>query len=141
MCLPLAIIPDEIVKNTTSYPSKNMDGYTLKPKNACTVYHKQVFFANKLLEKRLSKHGYFPVQYKPGLWKNTWRPVTSSLVVDDLGVKYTGKDHALHLINVLENDRKIDLDCQGKPYFSITLEWNYSERWLDLTVPGYIKKS
>ena len=99
------------------------------------------FLANKLLNKRLSKHGYFPVQYTPGLWKHTWRPVTFSLVVDDFGVKYTGKDHALHLINALKNDYKLELDWQGKTYCGITLDWNYSELWVEITMPGYIKKS
>ena len=98
------------------------------------------FLANKLLEKCLSKHGYFPVQQTPGLWKHTWRPVTFSLVVDYFGVKYIGKDHAQHLINALENDYKLALDWQGKTYCGITLEWNYYERWVYLTMPGYIKK-
>ena len=35
-----------------------------------------VFLVTKPLEKRLSRHHYFPVQYTPGLWKHTWRPVT-----------------------------------------------------------------
>ena len=86
------------------------------------------FLANKLLGRCLSKHGYFPVQYTPGLWKHAWLPVTFSLVVDDFGVKYTGKDHALHLINATENDYKLALDWQDKTYCGINLEWNYSEQ-------------
>ena len=75
-----------------------------------------------------------------GLWKHTWRPVTLSLVVDDFGVKYTGKYHALHLINALKNDYKLAPDWQGKTYCGINLECNYSERWVELTMPDYIKK-
>ena len=99
------------------------------------------FLANKLLNKRLSKHVYYPVQYTPELWKHTWHPVTVSLVVDGFGVKYTVKDHALHLINALENDYKLALGWQGKTYCGITLEWNYYELWVDLTMPGYIKNT
>ena len=99
------------------------------------------FLANKLLKKRLSKHGYFPVQYTPRLWKHTWRPVTFYLVIDDFGVKYTGKDHALHLINATENDYKLALDWQDKTYCGINLEWNYSEQYVDLTMRGYIKNT
>ena len=99
------------------------------------------FLANKLLNKRLSKHVYYPVQYTPELWKHTWHPVTLSLVVDVFGVKYTVKDHALHLINALKNDYKLALNWKGKTNCGITLEWNYSEQWVDLTMPGYTKKA
>ena len=66
--------------------------------------------AKKFLKKRLSKHGYLPVQYTTRLRKQTWILVTFSIVVDNFGVKYKGKEHALHLIKALENDYKIALD-------------------------------
>ena len=47
----------------------------------------------------------------------------------------------LHFINALENGYKLALDWQGKTYCGITLDWNYSERWVDLNMPGYIQKS
>ena len=52
--------------------------------------------ANKLLEKRLNINGYFQSKLVPGLWKHEWRPIQFTLVVDDFGVKYVGKEHALH---------------------------------------------
>ena len=64
-----------------------------------------------------------------------------SLVVDDFGVKYVGKEHADHLIKTLEGHYdKISVDWEGKLYCGITLEWNYSERFLDISMPGYIDK-
>ena len=98
------------------------------------------FLANKLIKKRLSKHEYFLVQYTPGLWKQTWRPVTFSHVVDNFGVKYTRKHHALHLIKALKNNYELSLDWQGITYCGITLYWNCSEQWVKLTMPVYIKK-
>ena len=47
--------------------------------------------ANKQLEKRLNKHGYWHWQSKlvPGLWKHNTRPIHFTLVVNNFGVKYT----------------------------------------------------
>eukprot|EP00804_Cyclotella_cryptica_P006014 CCRYP_000255-RA/>CCRYP_000255-RA protein AED:0.25 eAED:0.25 QI:0/0/0/1/1/1/2/0/796 len=43
--------------------------------------------ANKLLEKRLAKAGYYQCQHTPGLWRHVWRPITFCLVVDDFASK------------------------------------------------------
>ena len=53
--------------------------------------------ANELLEQRLNKHGYHQSKLVPGLWKHKWRPIWFTLVVDDFGIKYVGKEHAMHL--------------------------------------------
>ena len=29
---------------------------------------------------------------------------------------------------------------EGKLYCGITLDWNYAKRWIDISMPGYIKK-
>ena len=39
--------------------------------------------------------------HTPGLYRHVSRPISFTLVVDDLGVKYVGKKHANHLVNVL----------------------------------------
>ena len=57
--------------------------------------------AQQLLEKRLNKAGYRQSKITPGFWTHDWRPISFTLVVDDFGVKYFGKEHAEHLINVL----------------------------------------
>ena len=35
---------------------------------------------------------------------------------------------------------KVSEDCEGKLYCGITLDWNYIERWVDISMPGYIKR-
>ena len=40
--------------------------------------------------------------YTQGLWLHEWRPIQFSLVVDDVGVKYFGEEHAKHLVDALE---------------------------------------
>ena len=59
--------------------------------------------ANELLQKRLNKHGYHQSKLVPGLWRHTWRPIWFTLVIDDFGIKYVGKEHALHLQSALKS--------------------------------------
>ena len=96
--------------------------------------------ANKLLRKRLAPHGYFEVAHTPGLWKHITRPIEFSLVVDDFGVKYVGKEHADHLLNVLHKYYSTTIDWTGSLYCGITLQWNYRKRYVDISMPGYIDK-
>ncbi len=58
--------------------------------------------ANKLLQKWLKPHGYYECVNTPVLWRHATRPITFSLVVDNFGVKYAGKEHADHLISCLK---------------------------------------
>ena len=57
--------------------------------------------SNKRLTKHLQKHGYAPCPRTPALWRHNTLPIVFTLVVDDFGVKYTGKHNADHLINAL----------------------------------------
>ena len=70
--------------------------------------------ANELLEKRLNKNGYKQSKLVPGLWKHDWWPIQFTLVVDDFGVKYVGKEHALHLKATLEEHYKVTNDWEVK---------------------------
>jgi hypothetical protein len=62
------------------------------------------------------------------------------LVVDDFGVKYVGKEHVEHLIKCIKETYEVIEDWTGDLYCGITLKWNYVDRWLGISVPGYIKK-
>ena len=53
-----------------------------------------------------------PLSKIPGLWKHNSRPINFTLVVDDFGVKYSGKDHALHLKAELETKYKVTIDWE-----------------------------
>jgi hypothetical protein len=97
--------------------------------------------ANNLLIERLDAFGYYPVEFTPGLWRHKWRPIVFSLVVDDFGVKYTGKEHAYHLVQALMTHYTIAIDWTGETFCGITLKWGYNQRTVDLSMPGYIKKA
>ena len=131
MRMPIKLIPQAII-----------DQYDLTPK----VYNGYVYMeimrgmyglpqagilANKLLKKKSKPHRYYKVDHTPGLYKHIWRPIAFTLVVDDFGVKYVGKEHAEHLFGVLKNEyTKIEVDWTGSLYCGITLKWNYPEKYM-----------
>ena len=96
--------------------------------------------ANKLLRKRLAPHGYYECANTPGLWRHEWRPITFTLVVDDFGVKYVGKEHADHLVKCIGEKYKLVEDWTGDLYCGIKLGWDYNARTLDISMPGYVTK-
>ena len=95
--------------------------------------------ANKLLKKRLAKHGYYECDRTPGLWGHEWRPVTFVLVVDDFGVKYSGKEHAQHLYAALKENYEVTTDWEGERFVGIKLNWDYNKRTVTMSMPGYIE--
>jgi hypothetical protein len=50
-----------------------------------------------------------------------------------------GAEHAQHLIVALETDYTISKDWTGGLYCGITLNWDYANTHVDLSMPGYIK--
>ena len=38
-----------------------------------------------------------PSKHTPGLWRHVWRPISFILVVNDIGSRYLGPEHADHL--------------------------------------------
>jgi hypothetical protein len=97
--------------------------------------------ANELLKKWLNEHGYCQSKLIPGLWTHDTWPIHFTLVVDDFGVKYVGKEHALHLYKVLEAHYKLTCDWTGQRCIGITLDWDYKWRQVHLSMQGYVKKA
>ena len=97
--------------------------------------------ANNQLVKHLAKHDYHPVKLTPGIFRHKHRPVTFSLVVDDFGIKYVGKENADHLLNALQEKYTITTDEEGKLYLGITFKWDCVNKHVTLSMPGYIKKA
>ena len=97
--------------------------------------------ANKKLRCELKPHRYLEHENTPGLWYHKTRPISFTLVVDDFGVKYVGKEHVDHLISCLKQSKyKLTEDWTGNLYCGISLNWNYKAGYVDISMPGYIKK-
>ena len=93
---------------------------------------------NQKLVQLLEPKGYTQCKHTPGQWSNKWRPIKFSLLVDDCGVKYVGKQHADHLINIIQEHYQLSTDWEGKRYCGISIKCNYQKQVVDLSIPGYI---
>ena len=64
--------------------------------------------------------------------------------MDNFGIKYVGKEHALHLLKTLEVDYKITTDWEGTKISGIDLAWDYHSGHANWTccisMKGYIAK-
>jgi hypothetical protein len=59
--------------------------------------------------------------------------------VDDFGVQYAGKEHAQHFIDALETDYTVSKDWTDSLYFGITLKWDDTNKYVDLSMSRNIK--
>ena len=120
----------------TNLPEDVIENYGLKDKATSDRYvyveiHKGMYrlpqaglLAQELLEQRLQKHGYTQSKVTPGFWTHAWRPISFTLVVDDFGLNYVGKEHADHLVRFLKENYKISEDWGGKKYIGLTFDWD-----------------
>ena len=97
--------------------------------------------AQELLQERLAEAGYTQSKITPGYWKHKWRPISFTLVVDDFGVKYIGKEHVLHLIQILREHYEVEEDWGGTRYVGITLDWDYKQHEVHLSMPEYVERA
>jgi hypothetical protein len=95
--------------------------------------------ANELLQRNLAKDGYRSTTHTHGLWTHDNRPISFLLVVDDFGAKYVRREHAEHLMACIKKKYNISSDWNGTAYCGLALDWNYQDRTVDLSMPGYIK--
>ena len=140
MCMLLKIIPEHIIEQY-NLCGKAKNGYVYKEiRRAMYGLPQAGILANRLLKQHLSKHSYYEVAHTPGLWKHISHPISFTLVVDDFGIKYISKDHVNHLLAALQEHYTLDIDWAGKLYCGITLDWDYENGTVDISMPGYIKK-
>jgi hypothetical protein len=77
--------------------------------------------------------------YTHGLWTHGTRPISFSLVVDDFRVKYIRREHAEHLMTCIKKNYNISSDCNGTAYCGLTLDWDYKNHTVKLSMHGYMK--
>ena len=139
--MPLALFPEWII---TQYNLRELalNGFVhLEMRRAVWGLPQAGILANKRLRQKLAPFGYYECANTPGLWYHVSRPITFTLVVDDFGVKFVGKEHAEHLIASIKSTyQKLTEDWTGSLYCGITLEWDYVGKTVDILMPGYIKK-
>ena len=101
--------------------------------------------AGKLAHDKLKKHlkafDFQPCPITPGLWKHKTRDIVFCLVVDDFGVRYTKKEDADFLIASLCTEYDLHEDWDRTLYIGMSLKWDYKNRTVELSMPGYIKEA
>jgi hypothetical protein len=140
--MKLSNIPDKIINEYKLRDKTTQSGSIYIVAN-CGMYGlpQSGLIANKLLEKKLNEHGYWQSKLVPGLWRHNTRPIQFTLVVDNFGVKYVGKEHTRHLKKVLKMHYKLTSNWMGMHYIGITLDWDYKKRQVHLSMPNYVKKA
>ena len=99
MKLPFSIIPDEII---IQYNLNDEGGWVyIEIRQGMPGLKPAGLIANDRLTFYLAKFGYTPSTKTPALWRHWTHDISFSLVVEDFGVKYVGKDNADHLISAL----------------------------------------
>ena len=99
--MPIKLIPTH-VQEQYGIAEKDKDEYVfIEIRKEIYGLPQAGILANKLLKKRLTKHGYYEVEHTPGLWQHKWSPIVFTLVVDDFGMQYVGAEHAMYLIHTL----------------------------------------
>ncbi len=140
--LKLTDIPEEIIVQYNLRAMATPDGYVyIEISKGMYGLPQAGLLAQQLLEERLNQQGYMQDKMVPGLWKHTSRPISFTLCVDDFGVKYVGREHAEHLIEVLQKHYKLTIDWTGSKYIGLDLAWDYDKREVHLSMPGYVAKA
>ena len=119
MKIPISLFPEHISQQYDSRSKMNNGFIYLEIRRSIYGLPQAGMLANKHLKEKLAPHGYYEVPHTTGLWKHISRPVQFSLVVDDFGVKYIGKEHIDHLIRTLKREFTISEYWEGALYFGI----------------------
>jgi hypothetical protein len=139
MRIPLKIIPQEIVAEYKLLSFLSYGHVHIEVQKGMYGLPQAGILVNQLLARRLAIHGYHQTNITTGLYLHATRPIQFTLVVDDFGVQYVGKEHAQLIIDALQTDYTVSKYWTGGLYCGITLKWDYEKQHVDLSVPGYIK--
>ncbi len=75
------------------------------------------------------------------LWNHVLRLISSTLCVDNFGMKYIGQEHAKHLLQALNMHYKCLQDWDGKKYLSVDIDWVYEHRKVHVSILEYVPKA
>jgi hypothetical protein len=88
----------------------------------------------------LASHGYHQSKFIHGRFTHETRDTIFALIVDNFRVKYLSLEDAKHLQSCLRAKYKITTDYNGTTFLGMTLDWDYTNRTVDISMPGYIDR-
>ena len=140
MKMPLSLFPSWIVEQYNLNELAIKGWVYIEMRHMVWGLPQAGILANKRLRRKLAPFGYHECVNTPGLWRHETRAISFTLVVDDFGVKYVRKEDVDHLIASIKSTYSLTKDWTGNMYCGITLEWDYENRHVNISMPGYIKK-
>ena len=135
------------------FPQENFNQYNLKDcvaadgyvymeiRKGMTGLKQAGRLARNGLTKNLARNGYAPVPHTLSLWRHHTSDLVFYLFVNDFGIKYTRKADTEHLLKYLREDYEITKDWTGDKYLGLTLKWDYVNRNVSVSMPGYVKSA
>jgi hypothetical protein len=142
MRLKLLDMPEDVIAHYKLLNIATPDGYVY-----CEICQGMYslpqagIIAQELLAKRLKEHGYSQSKTTPGLWKHKWHLAWFFLVVDNFGVKFIGKEHVQHLLQMVQKYYKCSFKPEGKKYCRLTIKWDYPGKKVHIAMPFYLKNA
>jgi hypothetical protein len=111
MQLRIADMTDNVIEHYNLRDKATPDGYIYcKIQKGMYGLPQAGIIAQQLLKERLQKHGYYQSQTTPSLWKHDTCPISLSVVIDNFGGKYVGKENAQHLLDTVRHYYKCSCD-------------------------------
>ena len=98
--IKLSDIPQEFIEEYNLSEAAQNGWIYFEILRGCYVLPQSGRLANDLLHTRLEKEVYYEAATTPGLWRHKFFPVQTILLVENFGIKYVGKEHALHLLKM-----------------------------------------
>jgi hypothetical protein len=139
--IPLHMLPEAIM-DLYSLHAKISNGHVYAEVRKCMYGLPQAGrLANENLRTFLELHGYAPCHITPGLWKHLDSDLMFTLVVDDFGVRYTNRANVERLLEILKQDYQLPTDWEGTRYVGLTLDWDYANGHVDISMPGYVQRA
>ena len=141
MKIPISLLPLQVIQE---YKLRDIeeDGYVyMEVRKGMYGLPQAGKIANKQLQEHLAKYRYYPVTHMPGLWRHTTRNIVFTLVANDFGIKYDANnmDDIHHLLSALKDKYTITEDWNGKQYCGLSLNWNYPQSYVNISMPGYVQ--
>ena len=143
MCIHCSYIPTEVLFEYNLTPD-NFDskdyGY-LEIRKGMYGLKETAILAYEQLRNHLELYCYVPFKHTPGMWRHTTDPITFTLAVDDFGIKYFNKVDANHLFSALHAKYSITIERSGVSNLGLTINWNYNNGYLDISMPDFVPKA
>ena len=140
MRIHISLLPPEAIGQYNLNKLVDSQGYVYIQINKGMYGLKQAgAIAHNNLKLRLKKHGYHPCRFTKGLWNHVSNSIKFILVVDDFGIQYEKEEDLQHLFTSLREKYTISVDISGKKFCGFTLNWDYKNNFVDISMPSYIK--